>query len=121
MRNPKRMMAATTLLAEAFVVFFATLVAARLSEVEQNTALIAGGVLLLLCLLCAGMLRSPRGYAFGWVLQVLIVASGFVVPVMFAVGLGFAVIWFFAVRIGDRIERERAEFVARQEGGEPTP
>jgi hypothetical protein len=113
MRSTKRLFAATTLACEALLVFFATLVASQLSSVGQTTSLIAGGVLLLLCVLCAGALRSRAGYAFGWVLQVVMVAAGFVVPMMFGIGLGFAVIWFFALRIGARVDREKAEVARR--------
>ncbi len=82
-RNPKRLMAATTLGSEALIVFFATLVAYGLVPMEQRSAtyLVVGGVLVLLCLLAAGMLRRRGGYALGWVLQVVIIAGGFVVPV----------------------------------------
>jgi Protein of unknown function (DUF4233) len=113
MRNPKRMMAATTLISEALVVFFATLAAYGLAETRHASYLVVGGVLMLLCVLCAGMLRSRAGYAFGWFLQVVMVAGGFVVPMMFFIGAGFAVIWFFAVRLGNRIEREQAEVARR--------
>jgi hypothetical protein len=112
-RNPKRMMAATVLVSEALVVFFATLAAYGLSETRPVSYLVAGGVLLLLCVACAGMLRSRAGYGLGWALQVVMVAGGFVVPMMFFIGAGFAVIWFFAIRLGNRIEREQAEVARR--------
>ena len=115
MRNPKRLMAATTLGSEALVVFFATLVAYGLVPMEQrsSTYLVVGGVLVLLCLLAAGMLRRRGGYALGWVLQVVIIAGGFVVPLMFVVGGVFAVIWICSIVIGNRIEREQAEVARR--------
>lgn len=119
MRSTKRTLAATTLAAEALVVFFATLVASRLSSVGLTTSLVAGGVLLVLCVLCAGMLRRPSGYALGWVLQLVIIASGFWVPIMFAIGVVFALIWWAAIHWGTRIEREQAEIrrlMAEQSG-----
>ncbi|WP_432574259.1 DUF4233 domain-containing protein [Kineococcus sp. SYSU DK005] len=117
MRHPKRVLAASTLIAEALVVFFATLAATALHREEQGSYLIAGGVLALLCVLCAGLLRSRAGYALGWGLQVVIVASGFVVPeafrwTMVVIGLAFAGIWFGCLRVGTRVERERDQ-VAR--------
>ncbi|GAB7191417.1 hypothetical protein NUM3379_21240 [Kineococcus sp. NUM-3379] len=115
MRNPKRMMAASVLVAEALVVAFAALVAMRLSPVGMQASLVGGGVLALLCLLASGMLRSPAGYVLGTVLQVLVVACGFWVPMMFGVGAVFALMWLVALRSGARIERERAE-VARRLG-----
>lgn len=113
MRNPKRMMAASTLIAEALLVFFASLTALALDRANQTAYLIAGGVVIVLCVLCAGMLRRSSGYRLGWILQAVIIASGFVVPMMFFIGAAFAVIWFFAIRIGNRIEREQAEVARR--------
>lgn len=113
MRNPKRMMAASTLVAEALLVFFATLTALALDRPNQTRYLVAGGVVALLCVLCAGMLRRSSGYRLGWVLQLVIIASGFVVPMMFFIGAAFAVIWFFAIRVGSRIEREQADVARR--------
>ncbi|WP_432487832.1 DUF4233 domain-containing protein [Kineococcus sp. SYSU DK018] len=117
MRNPKRVLAASTLIAEALVVFFATLAATALHREEQTSYLVAGGVVALLCVLCAGLLRSRAGYALGWVLQVVIVASGFVVPeafrwTMVGVGVAFAGIWWGCLHVGTRVERER-DLVAR--------
>ncbi|MGI4894127.1 MAG: DUF4233 domain-containing protein [Janthinobacterium lividum] len=113
MRNPKRMMAASTLISEALLVFFATLTALALDRERQTTYLVAGGIVFLLCVLCAGMLRRRSGYVVGWVLQLVIIASGFVVPMMFGIGVVFAIIWFFALRIGSRIEGEQAEVARR--------
>ena len=109
MRSTKRTLAATTLAAEALVVFFATLVASRLSDVGLTTSLVAGGILLVLCVLCAGMLRRPSGYLLGWLLQLVIIASGFWVTMMFGIGVVFALIWWAAIHYGGKIEREQAE------------
>jgi hypothetical protein len=107
------MFAATTLICEAMLVFFATLVAYALADPRSTSYLVVGGVLMLLCVLCAGMLRSRAGYVLGWVLQVVMIAGGFVVPMMFGIGLAFALIWFFALRIGARVDREKAEVARR--------
>lgn len=113
MRSTKRLFAAVTLACEAMLVFFATLVAYALADPRQTSYLVAGGVLILLCLLCAGMLRSRAGYGLGWILQVVMIAGGFVVPMMFGIGVAFAVIWFFSLRIGGRVDREKAEVARR--------
>ena len=34
------------------------------------------------------------------VLQVLIIATGFIVPAMFFLGVVFAIMWFYAIRVG---------------------
>jgi hypothetical protein len=99
-----RALAATVLTFEAMVVFFASLVAMRLSDLSPATALTLGGVLALACLVVAGLLRYRWGYALGWVLQALIIASGFVVPAMFFLGAIFALLWVWALRAGSRLQ-----------------
>ena len=113
MRSPRRMLAAATLSLEAFVVFFAGLVAKDLSDLSTGAALGLFSGLALACLLTAGLLRRPWGYWLGWVIQAAAVASGVWVPVMVVLGLIFAVLWVVALRVGGRIEREQAEYAAR--------
>ncbi|GAA4965744.1 DUF4233 domain-containing protein [Kineococcus glutinatus] len=113
MKNPRRAMAATVLVSEALVVLFAALVAMRLSGAGTAASLGAFGALSLLCLLCAGLLRVRAGYVLGSVLQVAVVAGGLLVPLMFGVGALFAVLWFTALHLGARIEREQAEVARR--------
>lgn len=101
-----RRLGATVLTFEGFVVFFGALVASRSSggglagEVSSGAALAVGGGLALACVLAAAALRSPRGYALGWAVQGLVLATGFVVPAMFALGLLFGALWVSALRIG---------------------
>ena len=111
MRAPKRALAAATVSLEAFVVLFAGLVARGLGPSSGGgRALLVCGVLAVACLLVAGMLRTPAGYVLGSVLQVAVLATGFWVPTMFFLGAVFAVLWVVALRVGARIERERAAF-----------
>src|SRR3954447_2200909 len=116
MRSPRRTLAAATVTLEAFVVFFAGLVAKDLSSLPTGAALAVFGGLAVACLLTAGVLRRPWGFAFGWVVQAAAIASGVLVPVMFFLGSLFAVLWFVALRQGARIEREQQEYAARMNG-----
>jgi hypothetical protein len=116
MRSPRRTLAAATVSLEAFVVFFAGLVAKDLSSLSTGGALALFGGLAVACLLTAGLLRRPLGYWLGWALQVAVIATGFWVPVMFFLGALFAVLWFVALQQGARIERERAAYMAQTEG-----
>jgi Protein of unknown function (DUF4233) len=111
-RSPLRTLAATMLVLEAFVLFFAALVAKDLSGIGTGRALGGGGVLALACLLTAGALRSRVGHAAGWALQLVMIGTGFVVPMMFGIGVLFTVLWGAALFVGTKIERERA-YVAR--------
>jgi len=121
MRAPKRILAATMLSLEAFVVFFAGLVAKDVSHVSTSTALAVHGGLALACLLVAGLQRRPWGNAAGWVLQVAVIATGYWVPLMYALGALFAGLWAVGLRVGAKVERERAAYVAPTPPGSPTP
>jgi hypothetical protein len=114
MRAPRRTLAAATVSLEAFVVFFAGLVAKDLSSLSPGAALGLFSALAAACLLTAALLRRPWGYAFGWVVQAAVVASGFWVPVMFVLGGVFAVLWWVALTQGARIEREREAYAREQ-------
>jgi len=108
----RRRLAAVCLVLETMVVFFAILVAKDLSDLTGGQlALLGGGLCLALLLLC-GFLRYRSAYAVGSLLQVAIVASGLVVPVMWFVGAMFAVMWFGFLRLGTVVDRP----VSRQDG-----
>ena len=107
MRSPRRTLAAATVSLEAFVVFFGGLVAKDLSSQSAGVALGLFSGLAVACLVTAGLLRRPWGYALGWVVQGAVVASGFWVPVMFFLGAVFALLWWIALTQGARLERER--------------
>lgn len=111
-RSARRQFAATILALEAFVVVFAGLVAFGLREVDPAMVGIGGGALALSLLLAAGVLRRPFGYVVGSVLQVPLLATAFVVPMMIVVGVIFVALWVVALRLGGRIDRERAERLA---------
>lgn len=114
MRSPKRTFAATVLSFEAVVVFFAGLVAMQLTDSSRAVALGVPAALAVACILVAGLLRRPWGYAAGWLLQIAIIATGVLVPAMYAVGAIFAALWLIGIRLGIRIEHERA-MVAREQ------
>lgn len=91
---------------------FAGLVAKDLSSLGAGTALGFGGGLAVACVVVAGLLRSRAGVAAGWVLQALVLVTGFWVPMMFFLGAVFAGLWLTALRVGERIDREKAAFAA---------
>ena len=96
-----RRLCAVVLLFEGLVVFFGALVASRMSDdVSSGTALAVGGGLALACILATGLLRGPRGIPVGWGVQVLVLATGVIVPAMIFMGLLFGALWIAAIRIG---------------------
>ena len=113
-------LAATCLALEAFVVLFAVLAAVGLSDVPDRTVWSRGGALAVAFLLLARFTRRRFGLVIGSLLQVVLVATGFVVPAMFFLGPVFAAIWFWFLSLGSRIDSDRAararEATATREG-----
>jgi ABC-type uncharacterized transport system permease subunit len=103
-----RTLASSVLVAEAFVVFFATLVAKDLSDLDGRTVWLVGGSLSLACLIVTALLRRPAGYVLGWVVQGLVLAAGVVVPAMFVLGAIFVVLWGLALHLARKAERLQA-------------
>lgn len=101
----RRMVCATVLVCEALVIGFAVLVAKDLSDVPTSRVVAVGGAGALACLLLTGLLRHRWAYAVGTALQVLLVLTGFVVPVMWLLGTVFAAIWVAALVLARRVEQ----------------
>jgi Protein of unknown function (DUF4233) len=118
-RSIRQTLASMVLAFEIIIVFLAALVIWGLAPTENGTlglppwvALAAGGVLIILLVLTIGLLRFRWGYTVGWVLQVLIVAAGFLNPAMFFVGALFGGMWWYCMIAGARIDRERTASIA---------
>jgi hypothetical protein len=111
-RPAKQLFASTVLVLEAFVVFFAALVAFGLRLAEPGQVAAVGGALALTALLAAGLVRKRVGYVLGWAVQACLLVSGLVLPAMFVIGAVFLVLWVAGLRVGGRIDRERAERLA---------
>jgi Protein of unknown function (DUF4233) len=114
-RSIRRSMCAGMLTLQAVVLFLAGLVMTGTTELGFAASLGIGLGLAALCLLAAGMLGRPGGYALGWVVQVTSVALGFVVAIMFFLGAVFLGLWAASYFLGARIDRERAERAVQEE------
>ena len=111
-RSARALFSASLLFSEAFIVLFAGLVVYGLQLVSPR-ALVVGGVVLALWAVVAGALvrRGAAGYVLGSMFQLVLVATGIIVPMMFILGGVFAVLWLICLRVGGQIDRER---VARE-------
>ncbi|MGD9957421.1 MAG: DUF4233 domain-containing protein [Candidatus Nanopelagicales bacterium] len=87
------------LLLEAIVVALAIPVALAVDDRGATSAIVLG-VLAILLALGSGAVRRRRGVAIGWVLQVLVLLTGFVVPAMAVLGLVFLGVWVLGVIYG---------------------
>ncbi|MFJ7065642.1 DUF4233 domain-containing protein [Streptomyces sp. NPDC101115] len=110
-----RVLCSSTLIGEFFVIGFAGLVAMKDASLAMSTVWWVCGVAMVLSVLLCGMITRPGGVQMGWALQIALVASGFVVPVMFFLGAVFAVLWWASVHYGRKIDAVKADWAARQE------
>lgn len=81
-----RTLCSSTLIGEFFVIGFAGLVAMKDADLSTSTVWTVCGIAMLISVLLCGMVTRPGGVALGWALQIALVASGFVVPIMFFLG-----------------------------------
>ena len=108
-RSIRRAMCAGMLVLQAVVLFLTGVVTIGMTDLGAVASLSLGLGLAVLCVVAAGMLGRPGGYALGWLVQVVSIGLGLLVPAMFFLGLVFAGLWAASYFLGIRIDRERAE------------
>ncbi|WGD36275.1 DUF4233 domain-containing protein [Lysinibacter sp. HNR] len=108
-RSVKRSLASIALGFQLLIIFLGGLTVFGLSAVEpRELGLYGGGVLCLIAIAAIALLRYPVGYWLGWFVQVALLLSGFLVPVMFIVGGMFAALWIYCIYMGNKLdERNR--------------
>ncbi len=65
----------------------------------------------------AGLQGRPWGRPLGWILQLPLLAATPASPIIGAVSAMFVVLWVLSLRVGSRIDRERAEYNAAHDDG----
>lgn len=103
-----RRLCAVMLALQALVTALAIPVAISVSHADAGTAGWALGGLAVVGLLLSGLLRYRWAYVAGSILQILIIVTGFVVPVMFFLGVIFALLWGTAIWVGWKAENAPA-------------
>lgn len=104
----QRMFSATTLVIEAFVVFFAVLAAHQLVPEDRVLTWTWGLLTMLALLLVSGMLRRGAWpYWCGLALQLPVILLGLQLTPMWVVGLGFAALYAYGAFKGHRLDREK--------------
>jgi Protein of unknown function (DUF4233) len=114
-RSIRRAMCAGMLVLQAVVLFLTGVVTIGMTDIGAVASLSLGLGLAVLCVVAAGMLGRPGGYALGWAVQVVSIGLGFVVTAMFFLGVVFGGLWATAYFLGIKIDRERAERSALEE------
>jgi Protein of unknown function (DUF4233) len=105
----------TVLIMEVVVIWLAIPVALTVEHVSARSGGIVGGV----ALAAAVILAAVAGWHIRWtlvggsVLQLLVIAAGVVIPVMYVLGVIFAGFWVLGIRLGRRADQVQQ---ARQAG-----
>ena len=105
-----KLLGAVVLIMEALVVGFAMLVAKDLSTNNAIPASAVGIAIAILAITAAALLRVRIGWILGWLVQVLVIAAGVVVPAMYFLGVLFALLFGAAIIVGKKGEAARAAF-----------
>ncbi|MFI5616650.1 DUF4233 domain-containing protein [Streptomyces sp. NPDC051567] len=114
-----RTLCASTLIGEFFVIGFAGLVAMKNPDLTQGAVWTVCGIGMLVSVLLCGMLSRPGAVQLGWVLQIGLILSGFVVPAMFVLGAAFAALWWCSVHYGRRIDAIKARWAEQARAASP--
>jgi|GEM_PF-562583 len=97
---------------ELIIVCLATVAINGLGDLPAGWALGGGAALMALMAFTVWALRYPWGLTLGWVVQLLIVATGFVNGAMFIAGGVFLASWIYVMIKGAAIDRKRAPIIA---------
>lgn len=104
----QRMISATILVIETFVVFFAVLVAHQLAPGDRLLTWTWGLLAVLALVACTGMLkRGAWPYWLGLVLQLPVLLLGLQVTAMWVVGLGFGALYAYGIFKGHQLDAEK--------------
>ncbi|WP_030233802.1 DUF4233 domain-containing protein [Streptomyces sp. NRRL S-350] len=103
-----RTLCSSTLIGEALLVMFAALVAMRLTDVSTGEIWTVSGIAMALCVALCGMIDRPGAVPVGWALQIGLIASGFILPTMFGLGVVFAGLWWCSVHYGRKVDAFKA-------------
>lgn len=107
-KSTQRTLGSMLMAFESFVVFFATLVAFGLKVADGPTVWAVGLALSFLFIMTPAILGKKFSYAWGWFLQIVVVALGIWVPLMYVIGGIFVCLWAWAMIAGGTIDKARA-------------
>ncbi|WP_309709670.1 DUF4233 domain-containing protein [Pseudolysinimonas sp.] len=112
-RRPRRERGVTetllsiVLVLEAVVLFFATLAINGLTDIPTEIVVGGGVGAIVVFVVVATLQRFAAGVVLGGVLQLVLIASGFLAGAMFVVGAVFAALWVWCLVRARRIEDSR--------------
>ena len=106
-----KLLGASVLIAESLTMGFAILLAMKDAS---PSAIIYGCVISFLLFVAAGLIRRPGGFVFGSLMQIAMIAFGFVEPSFFIIGVVLIGLWVAAIVVGRKGEAARAAFLAAE-------
>ncbi|HEU0257741.1 MAG TPA: DUF4233 domain-containing protein [Microbacteriaceae bacterium] len=93
---------------EVVVVFLGMLVVFGLKALPPAQAFLVGGAVILVMLVALVLLPHRIAYVLGWLTQLAVVAGGFLIGMLFVVGIIFTAIWTWCMVTGIRLDRAEA-------------
>jgi len=92
---------------ELIVVFLGGLVLFGLKSLPAAIALGGGLAMVVAMAATIALLRFNWAFVLGWILQLIVVAAGFLVPAFFIVGVIFTGMWTYAMVTGAKLDRAK--------------
>lgn len=93
---------------EIVIVFLGALVAFGLHALAPAVALLGGAGVIVLMFLSIALLRGRVGVWLGTLVQLVVIASGVLVGMMFIVGAIFMALWLYCMAVGTRLDAAKA-------------
>jgi hypothetical protein len=91
---------------EAILVFFIALTVFGLHAVTPAVAFGGGAALAAVLLIATRVMRYSWGVWIGWVLQLVILSTGLVLPALYVVALLFIAMWIYCFVRGRHVDRQ---------------
>lgn len=112
-RSTQQSLASVVLGFELIIVFLGGLTIFGLYALEpRELGIVIGLVLAALIMLALALMRTRVGISLGWIAQIGMLSTGFVLPGLFVAGGLFFGLWIYCMVVGKRIDAERANRAA---------
>ena len=89
--------------------------------IETKELAWGAGAFIVLLVATTAVLRYRWGVVIGWVWQAALIACGILMPLMYAIGVGFALLWIWCFNRGRRIDAARTSGAANRPATDPDP
>ncbi|MCU1347639.1 MAG: hypothetical protein JWO56_669 [Acidobacteria bacterium] len=120
-RSLREMLGSIVLGFELLVVFLGALVLFGLHSLPAWVALGGGAAVVVLVIAAIGLLRNTVGVVLGWIVQLIVVAAGILVPAFFIVGAIFTAMWAYCMIAAARIDRNNQAAARAADNGTENP